>query len=158
MPRRWHGLRQRHRRSDLFSLPHHEIHHRTGPGTRQRLRRAVQPPTTSRKALRLQQLFGHRSISRHVAQKGSFIVANSKKVLIAVDDVMEWIDLVVSEIEGMNSTYDLMDYRVFMDLERLKITTTTRTTNLRMVNKLVSRLHLRLAVQIDDDGLQSMGQ
>ena len=47
---------------------------------------------------------------------------------------MEWIETVLMEVEGVRgSDYDIRHSKVFMNLEDMKITTTTRTTNLARV-------------------------
>ena len=56
------------------------------------------------------------------------------QVLIAMDDVMEWIETVLMEVDGVRgSEYDVSFSKVFLNLDRTKITTTTRTTNLDTV-------------------------
>ena len=56
------------------------------------------------------------------------------QVLIAMDDVMEWIETVLMEVDGVRgSEYDIRFSKVFLNLDRTKITTTTRTTNLDTV-------------------------
>ena len=56
------------------------------------------------------------------------------QVLIAMDDVMEWIETVLMEVDGVRgSEYDISFSKVFLNLDRTKITTTTRTTNLDTV-------------------------
>ena len=51
-----------------------------------------------------------------------------------MDDVMEWIETILMEVEGVrDSDYDIRYSKVFMNLEDMKKTTTTRTTKLTRV-------------------------
>ena len=45
-------------------------------------------------------------------------------------DIMEWIEKVTMELDGMKSFYDINYAKVFMDLDQMKVATTTRTTKL----------------------------
>ena len=53
------------------------------------------------------------------------------EVLIATDDVMEWIEEVVMEIKGTERTlFDIEYSKIEMNLQSMIVTTTSRTTNL----------------------------
>ena len=57
------------------------------------------------------------------------------QVLIAMDDVMQWIETVLMEVDGIRgSEYDISFSKVFLNLDRIKITTTIRTTVLQTVS------------------------
>ena len=57
------------------------------------------------------------------------------QVLIAMDDVMQWIETVLMEVNGIRgSEYDISFSKVFLNLDRIKITTTIRTTVLQTVS------------------------
>ena len=53
------------------------------------------------------------------------------EVLIATDDVMEWIEEVIMEIRGTERTlFDIEYSKIEMNLQSMIVTTTSRTTNL----------------------------
>ena len=58
----------------------------------------------------------------------------SLKVLIAMDDVMGWFEEVLMEIKDMRLHYDISESTVKLNLEKLTITTTRRTTDLQYVS------------------------
>ena len=52
-----------------------------------------------------------------------------------MDDVMQWIETVLMEVDGIRgSEYDISFSKVFLNLDRIKITTTIRTTVLQTVS------------------------
>jgi hypothetical protein len=54
-----------------------------------------------------------------------------------MDDVMEWIETVLMEVDGTKqSPFDIVYSKVFMNLEDMKVTTTTRTTDLIRVQQI----------------------
>lgn len=58
------------------------------------------------------------------------------EVLVAMDDVMDWITTVIMEINGTKGTpYDVDYTKVNLNMESMIVTTTTRTTNLDKVNR-----------------------
>ena len=53
------------------------------------------------------------------------------EVLVATDDIMEWIEAIVVEIEGTQRTlFDIEYSKIEMNLDSMVVTTTSRTTNL----------------------------
>lgn len=53
------------------------------------------------------------------------------EVLVATDDIMEWIEAIVVEIEGTQRTlFDIEYSKIEMNLDSMIVTTTSRTTNL----------------------------
>lgn len=52
------------------------------------------------------------------------------KVLIATDDVMEWMETVLMEKEKIGSHFDMSWSRISMDFERVKVKTTRSTAEL----------------------------
>ena len=60
---------------------------------------------------------------------------NVLQVLVATTDVMEWIETVLMEVNGTKqSPFDIEYSKVNLDLDYMKITTTTRTTDLVKVS------------------------
>ncbi len=47
-----------------------------------------------------------------------------------MDDVMQWIEKVTMELDRMSVYYDINYSKIFMDLEEMKVTTTSRSTKL----------------------------
>ena len=50
-----------------------------------------------------------------------------------MDDVMEWIEKILMELDGMKTFYDISYSKMVLNLEDLVVTTTTRTTELKKV-------------------------
>ena len=85
-------------------------------------------------------------LNRHLTNQDSHLsIANAKlfeiltkiislKVLIAMDDVMGWFEEVLMEIKDMRLHYDISESTVKLNLEKLTITTTRRTTDLQYVS------------------------
>ena len=60
-----------------------------------------------------------------------FASYTDSEVLIATDDIMEWIESILVEIKGTQRTlFDIEYSKIEMNLESMVVTTTSRTTNL----------------------------
>lgn len=71
------------------------------------------------------------SLQRTSGRTCDFKTYSDTEVLVASIDVMDWIETVLMEIDGTRqSPYDLEYSKVSLDLESMKITTTSRTTEL----------------------------
>ncbi len=74
------------------------------------------------------------SLQRTTGRFCDFKTYTDTEVLIAMSDVMEWIEAVTMEIDGTRqSVFDIEYNKVSLDFDSLRVTTTSRTTELLKV-------------------------